>query len=133
MLSCGQTFIAPVTSKATEHLWIILTDPNEQGKAVCVNVSSRKSSCPDLTLLLNVGDHPFITRPSFVYYAEAAFLDLSLVEQLIKHNSTRINCKAHAAVKGELLKKIRDGLVRSKQTPNDIKAYCKSLWNNSPG
>ena len=92
MLLPGATFLLPKPGKTqTEHLWIVLTKPREDGQAVCVNITAWKFDC-DETLILVPGDHPFITKKSVVHYEDARFMQLDWIEQLLQK---RKGCGAH--------------------------------------
>ncbi len=59
------------------HLFILLTDPvnNPENGKVCVLLTSLSTLNPalphDPTFILNPGDHPFVTRTSYVSYAHS--------------------------------------------------------------
>lgn len=56
-----------------KHLFIIMTKVCANGQHLLVSVSSIKEEVRhDPTCELNVGCHPFVTRPSFVFYAKAS-------------------------------------------------------------
>ena len=80
MLRPGDTFLLPSRVGGTKHLWIVLTPPDETGKAVCVNITSRTQSFCETTVILNLGDHAFISRESVVRYVDARFLNIREVE-----------------------------------------------------
>ena len=127
-LQCGDTFLLPKSSKDTEHLWIVVSeiDATTQ-KAVCVNVTTLRSHS-DTTCVLNVGDHPFVNRPSVIFYQDAREVDLALVERALTLGIKNFVCTPHEPCSAVLLKRIRKGLIDSKQTPKGIKSLCKKLW-----
>jgi len=68
------------------HLHIVLTDPradkNGMEKVIVVSVSSVPSTqIYDSSCTLFTGEHPFISRDSFVTYQFAAVVDPNLLEQ----------------------------------------------------
>ena len=65
------------------HLHIILTDECPDGKHLLVSVSSLRPKC-DNSCLLGKGDHPFITRDSFISYAHADIYDARVIKERIK-------------------------------------------------
>jgi hypothetical protein len=105
----------------------MLTQPREDGHAVCVNITSWKSDS-DQTLILMPGDHPFITKKSIVNYQDARFMPLFWVEKLLQRGSTDFVCEPHYACTHELMDRIKRGLLASKHTPKGIKEHCRSLW-----
>jgi hypothetical protein len=128
MLSPGDTFLLPKPGpKQVEHLWIVLTPPREDGTAVCVNVTSWKFDC-DETVILEPGDHPFVTKKSIVHFEDARFLLLGRVEQLIATGTKEFVCRTHSCCTYKLMDRVREGLIKSKRTPNGIKEYCRSIW-----
>ena len=97
------------------------------GIAVCVNVTSKQSHS-DTTLVLKAGDHRFITHESVINYQDAREMPINLVEQALVKKTEQFVCTAHDPYSEELLQRIRDGLIASKQTPKGIKAKCKRQW-----
>lgn len=131
MLRCGDTFLLPKAPCLKEHLWIIITDPElGTNTAACVNVTTRDHHS-ETTVLLQVGDHPFITRESVIYYVDSRILNLNAVEQMLKTKTTRFACAQHAACSPALLKRVQDGLLKSKFASNGIKEYCAARWKLS--
>ncbi len=126
MLRAGDTFLLPKPN-ATEHLWVVLTEPTESGEAVCVNITTQHSFS-DQTVILQPGDHPFIKHPSVVHYEDAREMNLQMVYALLKQGSDKFVCVAHDPCSVDLLRCVRDGLLRSKRTPNGLKQRCKALW-----
>lgn len=54
------------------HLFVVVTDPCEKRKCLLLSFSSIKEGVRhDATRLVQVGEHPFITKPSFVEYRHA--------------------------------------------------------------
>lgn len=125
MLNPGDTFLPKPNQ--IEHLWIVLTPPREDGTAVCVNVTSWKFDRDD-TVILEPGDHPFITKKSVVHYEDARFMNLEWIEQLIAKRPNRFVCEQHHHCTRVLMERLREGLLKSKRTPNGVKDYCRSIW-----
>jgi hypothetical protein len=77
-LKSGDTFLmpAPGISNKTPHLWIVLTDPkSEDPTVVIVSITTLRHGA-DQTMILGKGDHPFINRPSSVFYGDALLVDV---------------------------------------------------------
>jgi hypothetical protein len=127
MLNPGDTFLIPKRADQIEHLWIILTPPREDGTAVCVSVTSWKFDC-DKTVILEPGDHPFITKKSIVHFEDARFIPLERVEQLIVTGTNQFVCRRHSIARHALMDRLKQGILESKRTPNGIKEYCRSIW-----
>jgi hypothetical protein len=130
LLKSGDSFLIPKTGGSTEHLWIVLTDPDVDGKSVCVNITTQQNHS-ETTVVLNKGDHPFVQHASVVYYTDARILDLNLVQQALETKTTMFACVLHKPCSQDLLKRIREGLLKSRQTPKKIKAVCEKSWSAS--
>jgi hypothetical protein len=128
-LQCGDTFLLPKKSSATEHLWIIITDPDPRtSEAVCVNITSRKPDS-EITVVIAPGEHPFVKRESVIFYQDARIIALSAVEQMLHAGSKgQFACAKHQACDAVLLKRIQMGLLASRNPSKDIKAYCRRAW-----
>ena len=127
MLQLGDTFLLPKRANHTEHLWIVITRPDpETGAAVCVNVTTRQSYS-ESTVVLKIGDHPFITRESVVYYSDARRLNLRELEEALKGSHSFV-CQQREPCGGALLQKIQEGLLASCLVKREIKEYCRSAW-----
>jgi hypothetical protein len=64
----GHTLFIP--SGSTDHLFVVLTPPiGVVSNHLLANFSSIKLGIPhDTSCLVNVGDHSFITMPSYIEY-----------------------------------------------------------------
>jgi len=129
LLRCGDTFLLPKLSHLVEHLWIIITEPEpETNRAACVNITTRQRHS-ETTVVLQVGDHPFIKKgESVVYYVDAKILDLNLVEKILETKTAQFTCAQHQPCSAALLKRIQGGLLESKFASNGIKEYCAARW-----
>lgn len=132
MLSCGDTFLIPKSSGETEHLWIVVTDPEpDTSFAVCVNITT-KQSYSETTVILRPGMHPFIKHDSVVYYSDAQILTLNKVQQALDARMTGVVCEPREPCSRAVLEMIRQGILSSKMTPNNVKDYCKKAWGINP-
>src|ERR1019366_5002265 len=95
MLKQGDTFLISSPRNEVEHLWIVLTEPDEENQSLCVNITTAQDGS-DLTVELNKGDHPFIKHPSVVNYFDARLMVLQDVETMIAMpHKTRVCAKDH--------------------------------------
>ena len=121
--SAGATLLMPSGNEGA-HLFIVLNDPRPfegYGKNPCVvlvNLSSVRMDVPyDATCLLAPGDHPFVTRTSFVYYRNARIEPESHVLQL-----TQLGLfKSHEPMPADVLLRIKAGLYQSPHTKREFK------------
>jgi hypothetical protein len=106
------------------HLWVVLTDPRgDPPEVALVNLTKQKSTS-DTTVVLDVGDHPFIRQKTVVNYARATVYDAGALEQAMKADLT-IRHKTDCA--GELLERIREGLFKSRFTRPKVQKFCEHL------
>lgn len=100
------------------HLHVILTNKCGDGHFLLVPVCSQHEKC-DRTCLLGVGDHPFIVKPTFVYYSHAdIYPEANLVKRLTEGDITfreQFDPKVFAL--------ICNGLTESRMTPPKFKKY----------
>lgn len=85
------TILIPANS--APHLHFVCNDsvfyPNRSKECVLlVNISSIKPDIPfDDTCILNTGDHPFIIKPSYIYYRMAEIYSAAGIEQQVAEGS----------------------------------------------
>lgn len=122
----GSTLLIP--SGGCDHLHIICSDPmNFPGRApggcLLVNVSSAVPKC-DRTVVLNIGDHPFIDHESFVFYKKTFVEAASTLEKLVTANVY----KAHHPADRKLVKRIVASMDVSDFTPGDMIKVSRQVW-----
>ena len=119
-MKVGDTFLRPArsTPSETQHLWIVLTDPNSENQVLIVNITSFKS-WQDQTVMLNQGEHPFITQRSCVFYREAEIVDNSKLDEAEKRGAIakRESCSQ------DVIDLVRSGVTASPQTKRVIKRF----------
>jgi hypothetical protein len=126
MISCGDVILMPAYGSMSLHLWIIVTDPSkDSGKAVAVNLTTRRAHS-DLTVIARPSDHPWIKHESVVMYADARLIDTIGLERSIKTNPDDYLLQRKCS--NAFLKKVQEGLLSSRFTPNKIASYCKQAW-----
>jgi hypothetical protein len=74
MADLGEAYMLRKPGQQTEQLWVLVTGAPDNGQAIMVNITTLRERS-DTTTVLGVGDHPFITRPSVVFYADARPVD----------------------------------------------------------
>ena len=122
----GKSIVMPKSSGETPHLWVVVTEPEgTPPEAVIVNLTSRKPDS-DTTVVLNVGDHPFITHETIVFYADATLAKTDGIEALSRFRGYGY----HDDFDPEVLERIKQGLIDSRNTPKDIKAYCRARFTS---
>lgn len=126
-MQAGDTFLIPKRTDDFEHLWVVLTDPDDDDMAVCVNITEKRLYS-DTTIVLVAGDHPYVRKASVANYPDAQLLDMGRVSEALEADAKSFVCKSHRPCSGELLEKLRNGLLRSPHTPKQVKAVCSDAW-----
>jgi len=117
----GMTFYMPKNDpRRTAHLWIVLTDPDENGKFLGVNITSYELF-KDLTVILTAGEHPFIVKRSVVQYTDARIFTVENMDLLIGRGFAELREECSDA----LLEKARAGLMKSDHAPQDAQDYLE--------
>ena len=121
MAGLGDSFMLPKPGHDTEHLWVLITRPHPQThEAIMVNVTTQRPHS-DTTTILNAGDHPFVQKPSVIFYADARMVDTRLLDAAVQRGA----CRGHAAFQTAVLARIQAGIAASPFTPRKIKtAYA---------
>src|SRR5438552_4605002 len=126
MLTIGDTVMLPKPGYEKEHLWALITSPDpESGDAIMVNLTTQRPHS-DTTTIIQPGEHPFVDRPTVVFYADARIVDVKILEEGLHHGPVR----QHAALSPELLRRIQDGLFASRFTPEKIQDAFKQARQN---
>jgi len=107
----GDTYWGPLKrSTSIPHLWIILTDPSRaDGKSVAANVTDFQNNQGDTTCVLDVGDHPRITKRSVINYNDAQMVDESKLQEA-ERSKYIVKCEPATE---RLLAKVQEGALTS--------------------
>lgn len=102
------------------HLCICLTSPDLKGDILSVTIQTYRPGF-DTSCILDVGDHEFIQHKSVAAYARCSKIGAVATQKLIDDGTyTR-----KADVESAILKKLRDGLKASGDTPPFVLDYAK--------
>ena len=117
MLALGDTVLLPKPGQDKPHLWVLLTAVNpETGDAIIVNLTTERPHS-DKTVVVQPGEHRFVDRPTVVFYADARFVNLVLLDAAVQQGIAT----QHDALSPALLKRVQAGLLTSALTPTKIK------------
>jgi hypothetical protein len=121
MAGLGDSFMLPKPGQETEHLWVLITNPDPvTHDAIMVSVTTQRPHS-DTTRILNVGDHPFLQKPSVIFYADTRIVNTDLLDAAV----TRGACHAHVVFQAPVIRRIQSGVTASPLTPKKIKtAYA---------
>lgn len=109
---------------ATPHLWVVITDPDPDSH-LCgiVSVTTLRNN-KDQTVILRVGDHPFIRHESTISYGDAMVVDARRIESEIAAGLAVRRDPCPAAT----LKLIQQGVTASPFTRPKFRDFCCKLW-----
>lgn len=92
-------------------------------RAVMVNLTTQKPHS-DTTVVLARGDHPFIRHATVVNYSDARFVEAGHLEAALESGLFQFGSRCDP----DVLKRIQDGLLRSRFTTLKIRTYCASRF-----
>jgi hypothetical protein len=115
------TLLIPTGGK--NHLFAIITEKCPQGEHLIVNVTSVNAGIShDTTCILDIGDHPFIRRQSYVEYRRA---DIVSAAHMTKMVDSRVY-QTSADISANVLQLLCDGIEDSPFVKRRILNYFKS-------
>jgi hypothetical protein len=104
-------------------MYVVLTDPDEQGDILLVSVSTIQDRTVDRTVVLKPGDHGHIRRDSYVDYAFTIKKPARTIDRIAQ---TR-NAFDDQDMPPRLLTRIQDGVFESRHTPETHKFYLRNI------
>lgn len=102
------------------HLFIICNDTCSGGKNLIVPVSSWTNEFCDDTCKLDVGDHPFIRKPSYIFYRKTELMNASDLDRGIEAGVF----EQREEVSTSIYLRVRSGIIASPQTKRKYKRYA---------
>lgn len=112
-----------------KHLFILLNNPVHAARLVLlVSISTiREGRYFDPACRLFDGDHPFISRQSYVVYQKARIEEASKLERGVQAKIL----VPRDPFSGEIFARVCEGVLTSKHTESAIKAFFEPIWRNS--
>lgn len=109
---------------------IVVTDPDEDGKALVVNITTE---CGDCTTVYDRRDHKPLSHSSEVNYAGAMFANVLDLEDALdgKVRCGELTMERSIPCSADFLKRIRAGFLKSCQTHSTFKTFCEKLWDKN--
>lgn len=111
-----------IPSGPSNHLFIVCNDTCNLGANLLVNISSVVDLC-DTTCVLDVGDHPFIRYPSFVFYARAVIHRAENLQRGFENGAIT----PQDDLAEEAFQRVVDGITVSPDTPQNVVHYYTQL------
>lgn len=128
-VKCGDVFYMAKSVGATPHLWVVLTEPDENGEVAMVNITTLRANS-DTAVIIRSNEYYRTTHDSAVHFQDARIVEQENILKAIKGGV----CQKCNPCSPALIKKIQEGITKSKLTPQKvIKFYLsnKSNKNNS--
>ncbi len=124
----GETFIG---YDLGNHLWIVLSFPNERGRIALVNLTTHghSSRCGDHCIVVQPGEHPFVRRASCIHYRKST---LGLTQPLDADRERR-TLSMREPVSVELLRRAQNGALASHLTKPGFKAAVRATLERGAG
>jgi hypothetical protein len=112
-LEIGDSFL--FCNQFGEHLHVIVAEssPGDTGEIMLVYLSSVVAPYRDETTIIEIGEHNFVTRRSWVRYQNVIVCQRDVVIKSIVEHFGQMNPL--------LFERITSGLLKSNRTPNKIK------------
>ena len=110
-MNAGDTLIVAIPGTSLDsHLWIVISDPEaDPAHVVIVNMTSWRSD-KDQACVLDVGDHPYVSKKTCVNYSDAKIHPSDDLARLL----TCGKIQSHAACSASLLSRIRNSIADSR-------------------
>jgi hypothetical protein len=124
-MDCGDTFLMPASGgAATPHLWIVVTQPHRESHLCAIVSVTTLRNKKDQTVILRVGDHPFIRHDSTIFYGDAMIVDARRLAAEIAAGLALVRERCSAAT----LKLVHDGVSASPFTRPRFLRFCRDHW-----
>ncbi len=125
IVNAGRTLYLSEFPGAEPHLWLVLTDPAGTPESVVMVMLRSAKEYTDPTLILDVGDHPFIKHPTSVHYSTAQRFSVSQISNALQKGE----CTLERDMSPNLLGRARKGLLLSPYTVNALRNQCESIFS----
>ncbi len=114
----GRAFIHEHVTRLRPHVWTIISDSELNGdKLVILNFTTDDDIDP--TCVIEPGEHPFISRTTYVNYRDAKIAEAEQLAQAVR--ARHIMFKDDLSE--DLLQKIRAGAAESQYLQNKIRRF----------
>ena len=119
----GDTFLIGTDTNSL-HLHVVVCGPTAEVVSVVLVSFNTSRSWTDKTVLLQVGEHPFIDRETTVNFQMAQVLPVALLEQMEQRNANIhpnfATFRRHEAASAQLIEKLVQGCLASPLTPKYV-------------
>lgn len=109
-----------IDKSGVAHMYFVLSEPDIEDKVLVVNITDINNPAGiDKSCILNIGDHPRITKKSVVYYKQAIAMSASAI---LKQFQTK-ELEQIEDLPEQTLKKMQDGAKKSIFLSIKLKKY----------
>ena len=122
-VGAGTTFFLPKPNQSTAHLWVVLTDPDNESPPH-VAIVNLTSSAVDDTVILTRGDHPFVRHETYIYYEDAKIVPAQKLVEAVNMGISEYREEFQPAV----LERVQDGLLTSPHVSPKVREYCRDKF-----
>jgi hypothetical protein len=106
------------------HLWILISEPDpDTSIGIMVSVTTLRRG-HDQTVILQPGDHPYIIRPSAVYFGDARLFDTRKIERDVLCGYVR----RLERFSPSLISELQQGILVSPYTSNKMLHFCRRAF-----
>lgn len=127
VIGAGRAMLFRPPGDAAPHLWLVLTEPDGQSPKVVAAAVRTLRPYSDRTVVLQVGDHPFIKHDSTVDYGSARYFRVDKIVAAMKRGTCHLRSDLAPAVLG----RVQRGLLESPHTIHEIKRYCRQRFGQT--
>lgn len=118
----GQTFLFPLNDEnQREHLWIIATEPNNDGLFAAASFTSLRGA-KDQTVIFQKAEHPFLKWDTCISYAQAEIMSVEKLQAHLQCGRARMHMDATPAV----LQLVLGGFSASNFTKNRVRDFVRA-------
>jgi len=129
MLVAGDVIYSKMRLNAPPHYFILLTDPDADGHALTVNITTE---CGDVTTVCGPHQYGALSHSSEVFYAAATFADAVTFETAaLAGGAGKLTMRKESRCSAAFLRTLRAGILKSPKTRKQIKAFCKKTWDTN--
>jgi hypothetical protein len=126
MIRAGESFVIPGSTGETDHLMIVITDWDERGDSVTVNITDYENIFdPVIDIPAGVLLTPAFTttKRSTINYAQARRVPALLMDKVVHSQSVQ----QKGLCDPNWLARIREQLFASSDTPDPVLNYCEAF------
>jgi hypothetical protein len=121
-MNIGDAFLMSVAPRHIPHLYFVISDKNKNsGTFIIVNITGDRFRSGK-ECVLNLGDHPWIKKESFVSFADALEINPSNYRR-IQRLIVQKKIKLQPSLRPEILAKIVDAAKESDAIPENFKKH----------